>query len=45
MIGAYALSGMIAGIFQKFGKVRGNSRVHTRKWGFSICSNWKYSEI
>lgn len=40
LVATYAFSGMIAGILNKFGKLRSNWRIHNRKYYSYICSKW-----
>lgn len=43
LVAAYAISGMIAGLLNKLGKIRSNCGILLRKCNFNICYKWKYS--
>lgn len=43
IIAAYAISGMLAGIFSKLGKLRSNYWIYCWNSTFNICYKWKYN--
>lgn len=43
MIAIYAISGLIAGLMNRLGKVRSNLRILRWKSNLNICSKWLYS--
>lgn len=43
LVASFALSGMIAGILSKFGKIGVIVRIYSRKYFTFVCRKWKYS--
>lgn len=43
MVASYAIAGLVAGLFNKFGRPRGNCRIYFRKCFTNICCKWKCS--